>query len=167
MFTMRLRSLSMFIAAFCLVLCCEVTSRAQGGWDVWTVYLRDGTRIEAAPVWSLNEKVLKYGMSGEVGEGKQLQRSQIVAMSRNVAARRSMKTDPSGNALPELPPGDVAKDLVIMEDGRRASGNVLIRASKDASGEVRHYSPVLVQNGVETDLRKVEHIKLAKPKRAP
>ena len=158
---MRLRIISMFVAAFCLVLCCEVTSLAQGGWDVWTVYLRDGSRIEAAPVWSLNEKVLKYGMSGEVGEGKQLQRSQIVAMSRNVAARRS-----SGNAPPELPQGDVEKDLVIMEDGQQASGIVLIRASKNESGQIQHFAPVLVQNGVETDLRKVEHIKLAKPKRA-
>ena len=163
---MRLRIISMFIVAFCLVLCCEATSLAQGGWDVWTVYLRDGTRIEAAPVWSLNEKVLKYGMSGEVGEGKQLERSQIVAMSRNVAARRSIKTDPSGKALPELPQGDVEKDLVIMEDGRQVSGTVLIRASKDKSGEVQHYAPVLVQNEIETDLRKVEHIKFAKLKPA-
>jgi hypothetical protein len=157
---MRLRIISMVIAAFCLVLCCEGTSLAQGGWDVWTVYLRDGSRIDAAPVWSLNEKVLKYGMSGEVGEGKQLQRSQIVSMSRNVDARRS---DPS---VPELPQGDVAKDLVVMGDGRQVSGTVLIRASKDESGKIQHYSPVLVQNGVETDLRKIEHIKLAKPKRA-
>jgi len=156
----RLRIISMVIAAFCLILCCEATSLAQGGWDVWTVYLRDGTRIDAAPVWSLNEKVLKYGMSGEVGEGKQLQRSQIVSLSRNVDARRS---DPS---VPELPQGDVTKDLVIMGNGRQVSGAVLIRASKDESGKIQHYSPVLVQNGVETDLRKVEHIKLAKPKRA-
>lgn len=158
---MGLRIISIFIVAFCLVLCCEVTSPAQGGWDVWTIYLRDGTQIEAAPVWSLNEKVLKYGMSGEVGEGKQLPRSQIVAMSRNVAAGRS-----AGNARPELPQGDVAEDLVIMEDGKQASGAVLIRASKDKSGEIQHYSPVLVQKEVETDLRKVEHIKFAKPKRA-
>ena len=163
---MRLRIISMFIVAFCLVLCCEVTSPAQGGWDVWTVYLRDGTRIEAAPVWSLDEKVLKYGMSGEVGEGKQLERSQILAMSRNVAARGSMKTDPSGNKLPELPQDDVAKDLVILGDGRQVSGDVRIRASNDESGKIQHFAPVLVQNGVETDLRKVEHIKFAKPKSA-
>lgn len=155
---MRSRILSMVIAAFCLVLCSEVTALAQGGWDVWTVYLRDGSRIEAAPVWSLNENVLKYGMSGEVGEGKQLKRSEIVAMSRNVSARRD-------KSVPELPPGDVEKDLVIMDDGRQVSGTVLIRASKDESGKIQHYAPVLMQNGVETDLKKVEHIKLAKPKR--
>ena len=157
---MRMRILSMVIAAFCLILCGEATALAQGGWDLWTVYLRDGTRIEAAPVWSLNEKVLKYGMSGEIGEGKQLQRSQIVAMSRNVTARR---TDP---AVPALPPGDVEKDLVVMDDGRQVSGAVLIRASKDESGKPKHYAPVLVQDGVEIDLRKVEHIKFAKPKPA-
>lgn len=163
---MRLRIVSMVIAAFCFVLCGEVTALAQGGWDVWTIYLRDGSRIDAAPVWSLNEKVLKYGMSGEVGEGKQLQRSQIVSMSRNVSARQSMRTDSSGKILPELPQGDVKEDLVIMGDGRQVSGTVLIRASKDESGKIQHYSPVLVQNGVETDLKKVEHIKLAKLKRA-
>ena len=158
---MRSRKIPMLIATFCLVFCCEVTATAQGGWDVWTVYLRDGSRIEAAPVWSLNEKVLKYGMSGEVGEGKQLQRFQIVSMSRNVAARQSM----TGPSIPELPPGDVEKDVVIMEDGSQVSGTVLIRATKNEAGEIKHYSPVLVQNGVETDLRKIEHIKLAKPKR--
>ena len=149
----------MVIAAFCLVLCGEVTVPAQGGWDVWTVYLRDGSKIEAAPVWSLNEDVLKYGMSGEVGEGEQLKRSQIVAMSRNVTASRTDKS------VPDLPPGEVEKDLVIMDDGREVSGTVLIRASKDESGKIQHYAPVLVQNGIETDLKAVEHIKLAKPKR--
>ena len=155
---MGLRRMSLVIAAFCFVLCGEVTALAQGGWDVWTIYLRDGSRIDAAPVWSLNEKVLKYGMSGELGEGKQLLRSEIVAMSRNVDARR---TEPS---IPKLPPDDVEKDLAIMDDGKQVSGTVLIRASKDESGKPKHYAPVLVQNGVEIDLRKVEHIKLAKPK---
>jgi len=77
----------------------------------------------------------------------------------------SMKTDSSGNLAPFLPEGDVAKDLVVMGDGRQVSGAVLIRARKDGSGEIQHFSPVLVQNGVETDLKKVDHIKLAKPKR--
>ena len=149
----------MVIAAFCLGLFGEVTALAQGGWDVWTVYLRDGSKIEAAPVWSLNEDVLKYGMSGEVGEGEQLKRSQIVAMSRNVTSRRTDKS------VPDLPTGEVEKDLVMMDDGRQVSGTVLIRASKDESGKIKHYAPVLVQNGVETDLKKVEHIKLSKPKR--
>jgi hypothetical protein len=132
---------------------------------VWTVYLRDGSRIDAAPVWSLDEKVLKYGMSGKVGEGKTLRRSLISSMSRNVAARESMKTDSSENVPPALPAGDVEKDLVVMGDGRQVSGAVLIRARKDGSGEIQHFSPVLVQNGVETDLKKVDRIKLAKPKR--
>ena len=153
---MRLRILSIMLATCCLVVCGEVTAPAQGGWDVWTVYLRNGKPIDAAPVWALNEKVLKYGMSGELGEGKQLPRAEIVAMSRSVAARR---TDPS---VPELPPGEVEKDLVIMNDGQQVSGTVIIRASQDESGKPQHYSPVLVQNGIEIDLRKVEHIKLAK-----
>ena len=156
----RIRFASMVIAAFCLILFGELTAVAQGGWDVWTVYLRDGSRIDAAPVWSLNEKVLKYGMSGEVGEGKQLERSKIVAMSRNVDARRN------DSSSPKLPQGEVEKDLVITEDGKQVSGTVLIRASKNESGEIQHYAPVLVQNGVEIDLGKIEHIKLAKPKRA-
>lgn len=162
---MRSKKISMVIAVFCLVFFCEVTALAQGGWDVWTVYLRDGSRIDAAPVWSLDEKVLKYGMSGKVGEGKHLKRSLIGSMSRNVAARESMKTDSSENVPPALPEGDVKKDVVVMGDGRQVSGTVLIQARKDGSGEIQHFSPVLVQNGVETDLKKVDHIKLAKPKR--
>lgn len=154
---MRLRPVLLIIATFCFILCGEATALAQGGWDVWTIYLRDGSRIDAAPVWSLNEKVLKYGMSGEVGEGTTLSRSQIVAMSRNVDSRRS------DTSIPKLPEGEVEKDLAIMADGKQVSGTVLIRASKDESGKPKHYAPVLLQNGVEIDLRKVEHIKLAKP----
>ena len=159
------KKISMVIAALCLGFLCEMTALAQGGWDVWTVQLRDGSRIDAAPVWSLDENVLKYGMSGEVGEGKQVKRSLIVSMSRNVAARASMKTDPTGNVLPAMPEGDVEKDMVVMSDGRQVSGAVIIRASKNEAGEIQHFAPVLVQNGDETDLKKVEHIKLAKPKR--
>lgn len=161
----RSKKLPMVIAVFCLGFFCEMTALAQGGWDVWTVYLRDGSRIDAAPVWSLDERVLKYGMSGKVGEGKTLRRSLIGSMSRNVAARESMKTDSSENVPPALPEGNVEKDLVVMGDGRQVSGTVLIQARKDGSGEIQHFSPVLVQNGVETDLKKVDHIKLAKPKR--
>jgi hypothetical protein len=161
------KKIPLVIAIFCLGICCEMTAFAQGGWDVWTVYLRDGSRIDAAPVWSLDKKVLKYGMSGQIGEGKQLERSLIVSMSRNVAARASMKRDSSGNVPPALPQGEVEKDLVVMGDGRQVSGAVLIQARKDGSGEIQYYSPVLVQNKVETDLKKVDHIKFAKPKRSP
>jgi hypothetical protein len=52
-----------------------------------------------------------------------------------------------------------------MGDGRQVSGTVLIRPAKDASGKPDHFSPVLIQNGVETKLTKVEHIKLANRKR--
>lgn len=161
------KKIPIVIATFCLGFFCEMTALAQGGWDVWTVYLRDGSRIDAAPVWSLDEKVLKYGMSGKVGEGKHLERSLIDSMSRNVAARKSMKMDSSGNVPPALPEGDVEKDLVVMGDGRQVSGAVRIQGRKDGSGEIQHFAPVLAQNGVETELKNVEHIKLAKPKRSP
>ena len=61
---------------------------------------------------------------------------------------------------------EVEKDLVVMGDGRQVSGAVLIRASKDASGEVKYFLPVLLQNGIVTELTKVEYIKLAKLKRS-
>ena len=147
------------LATLCLALFCQITALAQGGWDVWSIYLRDGTRIDAAPVWSLDEKVLRYGMSGEVGEGKQLKRSLIASMSRNVSARRS-----NPNVPPAPPEGDVENDLVVMGDGQQVSGAVIIRAGKNEAGKIEHFLPVLVQKDVETDLRKVEHIKFAKPK---
>jgi hypothetical protein len=86
-------------------------------------------------------------------------------MSRSLSAREARKTDSSGNVLPPLPKGNVEKDLVVMSDGRQVSGAVLIKSPRDESGEIQYFSPVLVQNGVETDLKKVEDIKLAKPKR--
>jgi len=84
---MRSRKIPMVIAAFCLGFFCEMTALAQGGWDVWTVYLRDGSRIDAAPVWSLDEKVLKYGMSGEVGEGKQKRRVVAIATRKIILSQ--------------------------------------------------------------------------------
>src|SRR5678815_5066850 len=103
---MRSKRIPICFAAFCLGFFCQMTALAQGGWDVWTVYLRDGSRIDAAPVWSLDEKVLKYGMSGKVGEGKTLKRSLIASMSRSLSARESRKTDSSENVLPALPKGN-------------------------------------------------------------
>jgi hypothetical protein len=154
-----MRSKCSLLLASVFIIAVQGTVLAQGGWDVWTVQLRDGKVIEAAPVWSLDNDVLKYGMSGKVGEGKKLKRSLIVSMSRNVTGRRA---DPS---VPKLPEGDVEKDLIVLPDGRQVSGAVLIRAKKNQQGEPQHFSPVLVQNGVETQLTEVEHIKLAKPKR--
>jgi hypothetical protein len=158
---MRFKRISIVLGAFFLCGLCQITALAQGGWDVWTIYLRDGTRIDAAPVWSLDKEFLKYGMSGEVGEGQKLKRSLINSMSRNVTAARS---DPS---RPKAPEGDVTKDLVVLADGTQVSGAVLIQARKKPDGQIQHFAPVLLQNDNETDLRKVEHIKLANPKRSP
>lgn len=130
---MRTRRVSMVIAVLCLGFFCEISAMAQGGWDVWTIYLRDGTRIDAAPVWSLDENVLKYGMSGAVGEGKQLKRSLIASMRRNVAARQAMKNDTTAKIPPALTEGDVKEDLVVMGDGRRFSGTAIIRAAQKCS----------------------------------
>ena len=90
-----------------------------------------------------------------------MKRSLIRSMSRNLGTRAT-----NTNLSESLAASDVKKDLVVMGDGRQVSGAVLIRASKDKSGEIQYYAPVLVQNGVETDLKKVDHIKLAKPKRS-
>jgi hypothetical protein len=155
---MLTRKLSIVFAALFLCVLCDVTAMAQGGWDVWSIYLKDGTQIDAAPVWSLDKEYLRYGMKGEIGVGQKIKRSDIVAMSRNVSATRS---DPS---VPKLPEGDVDTDLAVMADGTPVSGSILIRASKNPSGQVEHFAPVLVQDGKETDLRQFAHIKLAKPK---
>lgn len=138
----------------------------QGGWDVWTVHLRDGSRQSAAPVWSLDERALKSGFSAEgEGEGAAVERSRISHMSnilRNSEYRRIKGAD---FVAPPLPEGDFDRDLVVMDDGRRVFGRVLIRAGKDEAGREEKYRPVLVQNGVETDLTSVAHIKFAAPSR--
>ena len=157
-FDMLTKRLAIVFATLLLCILCDGSAMAQGGWDVWSIYLKDGTQIEAAPVWSLDKEYLRFGMSGEVGVGKTIKRSQIVAMSRNVSASRS---DPS---VPKLPEGDVEKDLAVMADGTPVSGSILIRPGKKESGEVEYFAPVLVQDGKETDLRQFAHIKLAKPK---
>ena len=156
------KKLLMIFAALFFLFPCQMEAFAQGGWDVWTVYLRDGSRIDAAPVWSLDQNVLKYGMSGKVGEGKQLRRSLIKSMTRNVAAQSST----TETASPVDAQRDIKKDTIVLTDGRRLSGTVFIRAGKNPSGELKYFSPVLTQNGIEFELTKVDHIQLAKPKRS-
>ena len=156
------KKLLMIFAALFFLFPCPMETFAQGGWDVWTVYLRDGSRIDAAPVWSLDKNILKYGMSGKVGEGKQLRRSLIKSMTRNVAARSST----TETASPVDAQRDVKKDRIVLTDGRRLSGVVFIRAGKNPSGELKYFSPVLTQNGIEFELTEVDYIQLAKPKRS-
>lgn len=36
------KRISLVVVAFFITCFCQVTTLAQGGWDVWTVYLRDG-----------------------------------------------------------------------------------------------------------------------------
>lgn len=138
---------------------------AQGGWDVWTVYLRDGSQQSAAPVWALDKKVLRRGFSSEgTGEGEPVQRSLISHMSSSLRNSDYRGTRPQDFVVPPLPEGVFQKDLVVMDTGKRIFGAVLIRAGKGASGQENRYRPVLVQNGIEIDLTSVAHIKFAAPK---
>jgi hypothetical protein len=165
---MRTKTIPTVLIALCLGALCESSAFAQGGWDVWTVQLRDGTKIEAAPVWSLDKNELRYSFGkGGAGKGEAVERSRISYISNNLGNsvyRASQVNQGVNYTPPELPPGDVAQDLVVMDDGRQVSGTVMIKAGTDKSGNPAIYSPVLVQNGVETDLTRVAHIKFASPK---
>jgi hypothetical protein len=69
--------------------------------------------------------------------------------------------------VPPLPEGDSDQDVVVLDDGRQVAGQVVIRPGKDGAGKPQIYLPVLVQNGVETDLTRVVHIKFASPPAVP
>ena len=141
---------------------------AQGGWDVWTVYLRDGSTQSAAPVWSLDNKVLKRGfMPGGKPDDQGVERSLISHMSNNLGNSEYRRKIGGSFVEPILPDGPVSRDTVIYDDGRKVVGDVSIRAAKDASGKENIYGPVLIQNGTEVDLTRVAHIKFAAPKTSP
>jgi hypothetical protein len=146
--------------------CIGVTDAcAQGGWDVWTVYLRDGSTQSAAPVWSLDNKVLKRGfMPGGRPDDQGVERSLISHMSNNLGNSEHRRKMGAAFVNPTLPDGPVSRDTVIYDDGSKMVGDVSIRAAMDASGKENIYRPVLVQNGTEVDLTRVAHIKFAAPK---
>jgi len=133
---------------------------AQGGWDVWTIRLRDGSPVEAAPIWSLDAKALRFGFS-KLAEGSSIERPRIQSMSNNLGNSEYRASKGADFVMPALPEGEVDQDLVILDDGRQVVGAVTIQPGNDASGKPEIYRPVLVQNGVETDLTRVAHIKLA------
>ena len=161
---MYLKTILMASIALCLCAMCRTTTLAQGGWDVWTVQLRDGSRLSAAPVWSLDAKELRSGFGdGKEGKGTPVARPLIRHMSNILRNSEYRASKGAGYILPALPEGDFNRDLVVMDDGQRVFGAVMIRARNDKSGRVDVYRPVLVQNGVETDLTKVAHIKFATP----
>ncbi|HEX2640676.1 MAG TPA: hypothetical protein VHL50_08900 [Pyrinomonadaceae bacterium] len=138
---------------------------AQGGWDVWTVYLRDGSTQSAAPVWSLDNKVLKRGfMPGGKPDDQGVERSLISHMSNNLGNSEYRRKMGPSYVEPTLPNGPVSRDTVIYDDGRQVVGEVSIRAARDTSGKENIYAPVIVQNGTEVDLTRVAHIRFAAPK---
>ena len=59
----------------------------------------------------------------------------------------TLKTDLSGNVPSAIPEGDLKNDLVVMWDGRQVAGAVLIRARKNASGEIEYPSPLDISIG--------------------
>lgn len=137
---------------------------AQGGWDVWTVYLRDGSTQSAAPVWSLDNKVLKRGfMPGGIPDDQGIERSLISHISNNLGNSEYRRKMGGSFVPPVLPDGPVSRDTVVYDDGRQVVGEVAIHAARDASGKENIYRPVLVQNGTEVDLTRVAHIKFALP----
>ena len=156
---MSLRTASLTIFLFVL---CPVAASAQGGWDVWTIHLRDGKTFEAAPIWSLDSRELKYGHHSDgTGRGTPVKRSDIRYMTNNLNNSEYRRTHAMDFKMPALPKGSVTNDLVIFDDGRRVSGTVRIVVENDKSGRPDIYNPVLLQNGVKTKLTKVAHIKFA------
>jgi hypothetical protein len=158
----------MVLIALCLCALCRTAAFAQGGWDVWTIQLRDGTKVEAAPVWSLDKTELRFGFAdGGAGKGTPVARSRIDHMS-NILRNSEYAVSMGASYLPPaLPEGNFDEDVVIMDDGRRMVGAVMIRAGANKSGGAEIYKPMLVQKGVETDLTRVAHIKFATSKTNP
>ena len=140
---------------------------AQGGWDVWTVYLRDGSTQSAAPLWSLDTKSLKSGfMAGGKASDVGIERSRINYLSNNLGNSEYARSKQGNFVAPPLPEKSSNKDIVVFADGRQELGSVIIRARQTGS-QYDTYNPVLVLNGKEYPLTSVAHIRLAAPKTAP
>jgi hypothetical protein len=137
---------------------------AQGGWDVWSVYLRDGTVQTAAPLWSLDEKELRRGFKpGGIPSDEGVSRSLLSYLSNSLRNSEYARKMSPNFVAPPLPKDTSTSDLVIFDDGRRSFGTVMIRPGKSASGDEDIWNPVLVQNGKEYALTSVAHIRMGQP----
>jgi hypothetical protein len=145
--------------AFCLY---PATTRAQGGWDVWTISLRDGKSFDASPVWGLDAKELKYGFHQDgTGHGTPVARRMIRLMTNNLNNSEYRRKQGADFKMPAVPKSDFKQDLVVLDDGRRVFGPVKIVAEPNKLGRPDIYNPVLVQNGTKTALTRVAYIKFA------
>jgi len=141
---------------------------AQGGWDVWTIYLRDGTTTTAAPLWSLDAKSLKGGfMDGGKPDNVGTVRSRVSYLSNSLRNSEYAREKGADFVKPTLPEKSSTRDLVVFADGRQESGSVTIKAKKSKAGEDDIYNPVLLLNGKEYPLTSVAHIRLAASKATP
>ena len=163
----------MYLRTFLLILCvggcsllCPGATFAQGGWDAWTVRLRDGSEVSASPVWSLDDKELRYGF-GDDPKGYAIPRSQIIYMSNNLTNSDYRMKQGAAYKRPSLPEADVKEDLSLMADGRQVSGMVTIQAGLDRPNFSGKYFPVLVQKGAKVDLTGVAYLKLASAEKMP
>lgn len=163
---MHPKTILMMMLVLCAIELSQTSAFAQGGWDVWTIELRDGRKFDASPVWSLDAKELKYGFHSDgTGSGTPAARPQLLIMSNNLNNSRYRTSKGTGFVFPAMPKGNFKQDLVVLDDGKRRLGPVKILAEKNASGKPDIYNAVLIQNGVKTPMTSVAFIKFATHKR--
>jgi hypothetical protein len=104
---------------------------------------------------------------GGAGKGTPVARSRIDHMSNTLNNSEYRASMGASYLPPALPEDNSDEDVVVMDDGQRVVGAVMIRAGANKSGGAEIYKPVLVQKGVETDLTRVAHIKFATSKTNP
>ncbi len=146
------KMLAVILMALCFNLF-ERSATAQGGWDAWDIFLRDGTQRRASPLSSLdNERFstsLKNDASPSDYPGKVIARSKIDYIARR--SRLLYKPE-----MPPAPTDKVDQDLVVMMDGRRTSGAVTLKSIRFSDGTI-------IQNNVEIEMTDVAYIKFAAP----
>ncbi len=142
--------LVVILIAFCFSLF-QRSATAQGGWDAWDIFLHDGTQRQASPLSSLDNERFSLSLKSDASPsdypGKVIARSKIDYIAR----RSTLLCKPE---TPPVPTDKVDQDLVVMMDGRRTSGVVMLKSIRFSGGTI-------IQNNVEIDMRDVAYIKFA------
>lgn len=139
--------------SLCVVL--PVPLAAQGGWRAWDIYLHSGVHLEANPLGAPDDNRIAISVGGmeERGHDRTIARRHITLIAAQTTFGPRREAIP-GDTLPPRPTGRTCEDVIVLRDGRKATGRVSLT-------RVRYSAGVVTQRGIEIDLDSIAYIKFA------
>jgi hypothetical protein len=141
-----------------LLLCVTLpmSAAAQGGWEQWDIYLRNGQRVEANPLGAFDNTHIAISVGGMDGHDRTIDRRTIATIAAQTTVGPRREPIP-GVSLPPRPSGRRCEDLIVLRDGRKTTGRVSLTRIWYSAG-------IVTQRGIVIGLDSIAYIAFADPK---